>query len=384
MGNAGTTLILCVVVSGCSSAGGTTPSTRADSAGVEIVSSSGADRMLGWKLDEEITIDSENQKGAGPFDPREAAVRTDAAGRIHVLDYSGNRVLVFGPDGAFQRALGRKGAGPGEMSFSLSFTVAPAGTVGVFDIGKHRLVRFSPDGAILDEQEIGRGFTGGRIRTVADGYVHDFQGGGAGARQSGIFHSTNGGGSAYVTSPDPPMKPITLESCGMSFSGMPPLLAPSYRWDASGDLVVFTREAAYDIHVWQNGREVRRIRRDITPRATTPELAAQEVGDGMQVRTEGGVRNCAADEVVKQRGYAPHIPTIGKIVIAPNGELWVRRGGVKDESLPIDIFAEDGSYVGTLLAETPFPAAFMPDGRVVAVTQDENDVGVIRVYRVRR
>ena len=381
-----TRLLICLwAVTALACTGGAGPSAvRTDSAGVEIVQSPGEDRPLSWTLEPKVTIASDDTQGAGVFDPNEYAIRTDSVGRVYVMDRSGNRIIVFDVDGRYLRSLGRKGGGPGELGFPLAFAVAANGTVSVFDAAKHRLVRFAPDGSILPEKEMGSGFFGGSMYASGDDYLYSYQGRGPSGTTSGVYHVTSTGGSVLVESADPPMKPIELKSCGMSFSGMPPLLAPSYRWDANRGQLAITRDAEYDIGIYKQGKLKRRIRREIPPRAATRELAMQELGDGMRVGTEGGVRVCQPDEVVEQRGYAPTIPAIGRIAIAPDGAIWLRRGGVKGEDLPIDVFTSDGAYEGSLPPETPFPAAFLSPNRIATVVKDEMDVGRIVIYQINR
>ena len=357
---------------------------RTDSAGVEIVQSPGADRTLPWTLAPVVTIASDDTQGAGVFDPNEYAIRTDSVGRVYVMDRSGYRIIVFDVDGRYMRSLGRKGGGPGELGFPLAFAVAADGTVSVFDALKHKLVRFAPDGSILPEKEMGSGFFGGTMYATGDDYLYSYQGRGPSGTTSGVFHVTSTGGSVLVESADPPMKPIELKSCGMSFSGMPPLLAANYRWDASHGKIAIARDAEYEIGIYEQGKLTRRIRRDIAARAATKELAVKELGDGMRVGTEGGVRVCQPDEVVEQRGFAPTIPAIGRIAIAPDGSIWLRRGGVKGENLPIDVFASDGAYQGSLPPETPFPSAFLSPDRIATVVKDEMDVGRIVIYDIKR
>jgi hypothetical protein len=170
----------------------------------------------------------------------------------------------------------------------------------------------------------------------------------------------------------------------MGFSGMPPLFQPTLRWDATGGRTAIATDETYEVRVLEGGREVRILRRDIPPTPATKELALRQVGDAMQVRTEGGVRRCLPDDVVEQQGFAPVIPAISAIVVSPDGRLWVQRGGVRDEPKPIDIFSPDGEYEGTLPAGSPFPILFLPDGRIGAAETDDMDVTRLVVYGVTR
>jgi hypothetical protein len=206
----------------------------------------------------------------------------------------------------------------------------------------------------------------------------------AGNETAGGTGVAAGGDGAVFSYELPPFKQIELKSCSMGFSGMPPIFSPAVAWDAVGGRIAFARQDVYDIHVQENGSPVRRIRRDITPVEATKELAIRELGDGMKVRTDGGLRVCQSDEVVEQRGIAPTLPVLKNIALSPDGELWVRRGGVTADPAPTDVFGADGAYLGTLPPDVAFPAAFLPDDRIVVVEMDEDDLGHIRIYHVKR
>jgi DNA-binding beta-propeller fold protein YncE len=72
--------------------------------------------------------------GEGQFTwPLDAAV--DAAGHVFVTDYSNNRVQVFDRDGRFLAAWGKSGTDPGEFSYALGVAVGGDGTVYVTEEG---------------------------------------------------------------------------------------------------------------------------------------------------------------------------------------------------------------------------------------------------------
>ena len=75
-----------------------------------------------------------------------AALAFDASGNLYVLDAQAARVVVFGPDGGFVRTFGRKGSGPGEMSFPSDLAVLGDGSAAVVDRSGERMTLFSPEG----------------------------------------------------------------------------------------------------------------------------------------------------------------------------------------------------------------------------------------------
>lgn len=377
---------LVLALTACGGGDDAPASIRTDSAGIEIVTYPGPDRPSPLSFTEEFRLGgSESDPKQSFFRVGAASVGADAAGNIYILDSAANRVVVFDAAGEFVRSLGREGGGPGELGIAAGLLVEPDGTVGVVDFSKRGVVRFDPNGEPLPLQPLPPGYYGGRIASIEGAWILTAQKPGETGPTAEVLHRIAGPDTTELASLSRgPMKPIQLKSCGMGFSGMPPLFQPTLRWYATGARTAFVASAAYEVRVLDGGNEVMRIRREIAPLPATKELALQQVGDAMEVRTDAGVRRCLPDDVVEQQGFAPEIPTISAIVLSPDGRLWVQRGGVRDEPKPIDVFSPDGEYEGTLPAGTPFPILFLPDGRIGAAETDDVDVTRLVVYNVVR
>ena len=84
---------------------------------------------------------------------------------------------------------------------------------------------------------------------------------------------------------------------------------------------------------------------------------------------------------MEARGFAPVVPAISGLAVAPDGTLWVRRGRVNGEPEPaVDVYGADGEYTGTLPPGSPFPVAFA--GRATAyrvVALEPTDTGSIDI-----
>ena len=76
----------------------------------------------------------------------------------------------------------------------------------------------------------------------------------------------------------------------------------------------------------------------------------------------------------RQQGFAPYLPAIGQVAIAPDGGLWVERYGVGDGPHTIDVFDAAGRYSATLPEGAPFPVGFLPGGRILVSERDAVDV----------
>jgi hypothetical protein len=361
-------------------------SVRTDSAGIAIVSYPGPDRPSALTFQEEFRLGgSESDPNQSFYQVFQGTVGVDGQGNLYVLDAPGSRVLVFDGQGQFVRQMGRAGGGPGELGIPAGLVVAEDGTAGVVDFSKRGIVRFDPAGEPLPVQPTPDRYFGGRLVIAGAAMVAPVQQPvGDHPRAETLVRLANADTTMIAFVPPSETKAIQLASCGMGFSGMPPLFSPSLRWDARGSMTAVVTGAAYEVIIYEDGREVRRIRRDIAPVPATEELAVRDLGEAMEVRTEGGVRRCDPAEVAQQRGFAAVIPAISNVTISRDGRLWVLRGGIRDEPKPIDIFSPDGEYEGTLPADSPFPIAFLPDGRIATSEKDELDVYRLVVYTVDR
>ena len=357
---------------------------RTDSAGIEILTHTGADASLDWTFRAAFTLGGKDTDEESFFQLGPDMIGVDDERRIYVLDHSGGRVIVFDADGRHLRTMGGKGGGPGEMRFPITLSVAPDGAAAVFDISKRGFVRFGPDGEILDEQRVTTALGNGAARFLGDGLVlpiHDIDPD-RGVVTDGLVLVTGPDTTAFATTEREAGGVVALASCGMQIRGVGPVFQPALRWSPFGAAIAVAATATYDIVVYRDGRPAQRLRRSVAPVPATAEHAAARVGSGMKVvGPGGGVRTCDPQEVVEQRGVAETIPVIAALAEGPDGTLWVRRAGAPGEAQPTDVFDAAGTYLGTLPPGAPFPSAVLGD-RLIAVEQDDMDVERLVVYEV--
>lgn len=87
---------------------------------------------------------------------------------------------------------------------------------------------------------------------------------------------------------------------------------------------------------------------------------------------------------VRATGYRETIPLIQELALAPSGELWVRRRTHNKASAVTDLFRPNGEYAGTLAADSPFPARFLGNDRILVVEKDSNDLARVSLFHVGR
>lgn len=355
-----------------------------DSAGVAIVRSVSADLELSFASEPVRSLGGKETPEESFFHVGAWNVAVDGSGNIHVLDREAYRVQVFDSAGVHLRTLGGQGEGPGELQYPFALAAAADGRVWVLDIGKHSLVHWGPEGEVREAGSVPEGYAGGDVTWTHAGLAIPLRDS-TGQRLELVPEA--GGPTVLASIPAGEVRALQLESCGMGFSGMPPIFSPALTWTARENTVVVARNPEYVLDVYEGGRWIRSLRRDVSPRTATAALAAASLGDGMRVRVQGrGDVVCDPAEVVEQQGFAPFLPMVAQLALAPDRTLWVQRYAVADEATKLDLFDAEGRYLGTLAEGASFPVGFLPDGRILVSEKDEMDVErlVVRTISLER
>ena len=352
----------------------------ADSAGIRVVTNAAPDIPLDWTFTRTLTLGGLEGGPESFYSVNERTVGVDDASRIYVLDTDGHRLLVFDDDGSLLRTLGREGEGPGEIAWPIRLNVRPDGTALIEDIGRGRVHGFDPEGVPVETDEElvpnTRRIWGGEGHYSAISTIEEDQ------TLYRFLQVVGADTTELVRLTAPATGVIELESCGMALSGMSPLFGPNIVWDAWREQAVARVGPTYQVDVFAAGTRVARYRRSVEPVKADRDLAKRELGEGMRMMSSAGVRECAWDEVIEKRGFSDVVPAIRSLRVAPDGTIWVNRGGPRPEPTPTDVLAADGTYIGTLPPEAPFPIGFLPDGRVLTTETDELDVVRLVVYRI--
>lgn len=339
------------------------------------------DAPLAWTFHRAWSVGGSGDQGGVSLSALQPfQVATDGIDRVYVLDRSEARVLVLGGNGELETAWGRKGEGPAEMVDPWGLWVARDGSVVVTDLGSRRLVRWEPNGMSLDPVRIMVHLDGPQVvlqdstlwyTTVArsEENQHEYQ-----------LRSDGPDGTAIIARLErQPRRVANFPSCHAEDISVQPLFAPTIHWSWSGGRLAVNASDQYMIERIGPAGARDTVRRDIEPTPATTTLAEHEAADWL-------MNDCvvAVPEVVNGAGFMPTIPVVQDVLLAPEGELWVKRRGEPGGSDRIDVFAADRTYLGTLPLGTPFPLAFLGSARFVTVGKDSLDVPVVEAYDIER
>jgi hypothetical protein len=352
---------------------------RTDSAGVLVVTTFGPDAPPPLRLEKIFDLGGADSGPEAFVRVHPTSVGADSDGRLYVLDAGTFSVTIFDRDGEVVRSFGRRGGGPGEFDFPTDLAVTPDGRVGVYDFGVRGLVRFNPDGSVLPSIEMPG--TTRKFALHGDRVIGAFRSATASAdsTQQRVLDFAPADTITLFARNEPQATSINV---GCMRIGLPPIYTQDIAWGANPQRTVIADPVTYSIRVFENGRQTAEWRRNVATIETTPDFAAVEVG-GDSMRFQAGPNRCAisAREAVESIGYAPFVPLIRDLLVAPDGRVFAERRTLPGQTL-IDIFATDGAYLGTLPAGTPFPAAFRSSDELVTVEQDSLELRHVNVYRL--
>ena len=353
---------------------------RSTEDGVERLTVRGSDTPLDWSFDTHVTISPEADGEVRFTDVSPWEVGADRQGRVYVLDGTGGRVVVFGRSGSVVGSVGGPGRGPGELSDPTALAVSADGDVAVYDYGAGGIVRWGPSGQLPLLERLEAPFWGPELGLASWGFLYPSLA--ADGREGRLVRLVVKAETRTGTLAEMSQTTVTASFPGCGLGGVPvePIFAPQLHWALGDDIVTVATGPRYEIEVFRSGVLEKKISRDEEPRTVSRELALQEVAEGYELTAPVRCR-ISPTELVEARGFAPTVPAISGLAVAPDGSIWVRRSQVTGEGEPsIDVYGPDGAYTGTLPPGSPFPVAFAgraTDYRVVSLKQA--DTGTIEI-----
>jgi hypothetical protein len=378
-----TLLINLLLLAACGSNDtGETRVERRDSTGIAITMTHGPDVEAPFQLHKVLRLGGADSGAQAFVRIHPTSIGADRDGRLYVLDAGTFSVTVFDREGRVAEQFGRHGGGPGEFDFPTDLGVTPDGSVGIYDYGIRGLVRFDANGAVLPSLEMPgttRKFVlhGNRVIGAFDG-----PGPQRDSTQQRLLDFAPNDTVVLWTRNVPGPKPL---NAGCMRLQLPPIYTQDVAWGANERRTVIADPARYILRIFEEGRLVAEWRRDVAPIATTAAHAAVEVG-GDSMRFQAGATRCAiaATEAADAVGYAPFVPLIRDIAVAPDGRVYAQRRTPEPGVTVIDVFAADGEYIGSLPDGTMLPATFRTGDEMVTVELDSLDLRYINVYRLER
>jgi hypothetical protein len=346
---------------------------RADSSGVEIITSTGADTVLPWRFDT-IGVLTDSLGELWVFTTVSPDwVLTDRAGRTYVLDRE-PAVRRFGRDGRYERSIGRQGGAPGEMAFPIGL-LQQADSLAVLERDSDLLVRWGPDLDPLNHLRLTGNFE--NVRKLA------FRPGGVWVQRY-RYDSTSGVAELFAdTNAITPIYSVVegqqkmMQVCGgrVQFA-FPAFFAPTITWRNAGARMLANLGPAYDLRLFEGPRLIASIRRDQPLRAPTVDDLRQLYPEGLKVPMSSGTCTIDLATLMETIGVAETMPAVHGLTLLSDGTMWVQRSVRHQRPVVLDVFGSDGAYAGTVRGYH-LPVGLLPNGELLVPIDDEESGGLV-------
>jgi len=406
--SAGVVLLACNIVA-CGGAESRWAGTITDSAGVTIVSNPAFGL---WTETDRWTVEEDLRIGAVEGDPAYqfgeigiGGITTDSRGRIFVLDHQAQHIKVFSPQGEYERTLGGRGGGPGELKNAWYVLMGPGDTLMAPDFGTQRVNLYSPDGS-----------NAGSFSMLLEEGVH---------RMFGAFKATSSGLIAEQIRPNPwvgepgpdPMDVIVLRATdgtatdtllefpsGRMLSFENPSESRLYytepAWDLTDDMqLLFGVNDQYRISVYSQAGELQRIITKQHERRPITDRDIQVIRNYFEVRwARAGVPANAYPRLHRRYHYAEFFPTFHTLASGPASTIWVQHPLPPSEmsetevfslnfdeewaSRDWDVFDSDGRFLGVVTLPQLFTAKLFREDKIYGIWRDELDVQYVVRLRI--
>jgi len=375
-----------------------------DSAGIRIVTyERNAAPKQQWRLESKpiLQIGGTADEGPTAFAGIAGVVRL-SDGRIAVGNASPSEIRLFSNSGAFQRALGRNGQGPGEFNQRL-FRLLRSGDSLIGIDNTTRAQVFGPGGDLHRSLQRPHLPTSGgapmRVVFGVDGSAIVYQ-------AETATPQSRAGETLYVQlyrekSEDqylPVLRVPAYQSTGAPVPLNSIVYGPAGRVAADAARICIGFSSAFAVTCHDHmGRPLMSIRRAFSPRAIT-EDDRRFYRDMLLAGAKGAPPNVTAmvEDVVRRTEFASRAPAFGRWMLAQSGDIWVSEFDrselavgsptFRTTKIPLrwSVFSPDGTWLSDIRLPAHFRPFEMGPDYVIGVSLDEDDLERVTLYRIRR
>jgi len=317
-------------------------------------------------------------------------INVDGEGRIYILDWDRRHIKVFSPEGNFLHLIGKKGQGPGEFGNIWDHRFDEDGNIYATDIVNNRVSFFARGGEPLKQVKIPDGI--GAVVFLSNGNIYTTQ---------TIREEESGAGTFYHVRGiyDPDFQPLVefhrdKQEFGPRGGKSPAeftadilsrgAFKPTFHCRVTPDEQFVTGfPAEYTIRIRdRTGKILKIIKKDHEP----VKVGKKHRDYYFETRVIPFIsrmgESSLEDDVRKNMRYPKFLPVYSHFVLMDDGGLFVVTESLLDEPAKIDLFDDQGVYVGRFETDVPCDHLVFRNGRAYAVAVID-DYRYVRRYRYR-
>ncbi len=329
----------------------------------------------------------------------------DSQGRIFVLDAQAQHVQVYAPDGVYERTVGGKGSGPGELQGAMFLFMGRGDTLLVPDIQNQRVNRYAPDGSSLGsfrislEQGLPLMFRATPSGTVAE-QVRPLSLPGQPAPENPEDAIVLLAADGTVT--DTLMKFASGGTLRFREAGPPEIhiYASEPVWELTDDLkLLFGVNDDYRIGLYAADAQLERVITKPFERQPVGERDREAIMKFLErAWSDAGVPAQMLTQLRERIHFGEFFPAFATVVAGPYGTVWVQHvqpasqlseeefaafNPLEDTGGPDwDVFDDQGRFLGVVTLPRRFAPRLFRDDKIYGVWRDELDVQFVVQLRI--
>jgi hypothetical protein len=398
-----TLLLLPLAACGGSAAAGAL-ATRADSAGITIITNTDASwpEGEGWLIGDAPLVQIGHRDDN---DPRYDLLRVSTGrflpdGNVIVLVAGHHQLRIYSPEGDWVRSIGREGDGPGEMRADfINYLTLARDTIFLADLRLSRISAFTATGDFLASWPIPVIDPAGRIppsRRLADGRwlgsgLTTFTPGSvtAGLNRAPITwyriaadFSRVEGTVAVVTGTE---RLITITTDGgMGITSL--AISRSSPTTAGSDFLMAGDNTHPEIRSYRPDGTLSTILRWDAPAIPVDAALLERMKQAALRQADGDERGIESVEArFRNTPPAEVVPYFSGLHLDSDENIWVREfNTLPTDSTRFRVFHRDGQFLGQLALPPNLTVLDIASDRILTVWQDDDDLEYVRVYQIHR
>ena len=331
---------------------------------------------------------------------RDAAVLED--GRLVVLSAGTKDIRVFSPSGAFIRAVGREGEGPGEFKVPAGFRVLPSGHLLVYDPGNLRVTEFGPDWEVVGTQRVAYAIQAmmpafGRGRPMVNGMIpvatYDVPFFEATRRREGVYEDDLvirlfQGSDAQASVRRPRGKVYTAKegSTGITFP-LPMGEFALFNWGAEHVVLGSSHSTAFDLFDLTGAlagsvHGVGELQTATEADFSAFEKVRRERTGSFTIRGVTVSNDVRVERFLKDAPRGDHVPLFDQVEIGDDGRVWIREYVLDGDIATWQVLDPEVGIVAKISIPASWEVLRVSGAFLIAVERNEYDVEMVRAYRL--
>lgn len=302
-------------------------------------------------------------------------------GTLLVVDRDRSQIARYSSDGVKLASIGRGfGGGPGELRYPRSVAVDPRGHIIVEEDANGRISYFDAGGRFVRHRPHETQRSISQIRAVTDSSLIGL----VNTSDTIALASLTDGRMRTIASIRAPRWLGTAPVCSATGYPFRTLFGPTILFATAGPVLAFTAGDG-QVSFLRGDRPFARHAHAFPRRRTSKAMARAHLGKGIRIHV-AGMRPCTVPTamLLDAGDLAAELPAYGSLAVDPDGVVWATRFAVGTEPAVADVFHPDTGYVGTVAIGAARPVAFLTRALIVSLEADDDEVPVVRVYRVTR